>query len=115
MIGRRDTNESKTVIPQPTRSEKAPAKGHDGTNFRERPPGQLANALHCPPCIGPLMHIVLACFSTVRKIARNMGVVAHANRKEFASVVKGGRITINIPEVSADLGHTNTKSNTARS
>jgi len=79
--GRRDTNESKAVIPRSTRSEKIPAGDHDGMKYRDFFQRQLVNAPHYPPCIGPLACIILACFSTLGKTARNTGVVAQASRK----------------------------------
>jgi len=90
--GRRDTNESKAVIQRSTRSDEIPAEDCDGMRFREFFQRQLVNAPHHPPCIGPLVRIIFACFSTLRKIARNTGVVAQASRKEFALTLKGGQI-----------------------
>jgi len=90
--GRRDTNESKAVILRSTRSEKIPAEDRDGMKYRYFFQRQLVNAPHYPPCIGPLVRIIFACLSTLRKIARNTGVVAQASRKEFTSIVKGGQV-----------------------
>jgi len=82
--GRRDTNDSKAVIARSTRSKKIPAGDHDGMKSRESFHRQLVNVLDCPPRIGPLVCIILACFATLRKIARNTRVVAQASREEFA-------------------------------
>ena len=61
------------------------------------------NTLHRSPCIGPLVHILLVCFATPEKIARNEGVLDEPISKELASMLKYGRTAKNIPEISTDL------------
>ena len=108
--GRRDTNESEVVILQSMGGEKIPADNRDGMEFRECFPWQLANALHCPPRIRPLMHVLLARSLTLNKIVRSTEVFGQASREELVSILKDRRIAEDILKASTDLGHTSTKS-----
>jgi len=62
------------------------------------------NAPHCPPCIGPPVHMLLACFSALSEIARNEGVLDEASGEDLASMLEDGRLTRDVSEISTDLG-----------
>jgi hypothetical protein len=48
--------------------------------------------------------IFLARLATLRKIARDGRIIDQASSEEFTSMLEDGRITKNVPEISADLG-----------
>jgi hypothetical protein len=50
------------------------------------------------------VEIFLARLATLRKIARDRGVIDQAGSKEPTPVLEGNRIMENVPEISADLG-----------
>ena len=83
--------------------------GPVGENFS----GQLVNALHHAPCVGPLVHIFFICLFTLREVARNGGIIGQASGEELAFVLQGRRITNDTPDVPTDLCHVN-KVKTAR-
>ena len=57
---RRDTEETKAIIPPAGGSDKVPVENRDQTPFRDYFLGQLVNRLRHPPRTGPLVFVLFA-------------------------------------------------------
>ena len=101
-----DTNNDEVVIRQTMGDyEEVAAGALDEVPTGENLWGRLVSALHHLRCVGPLVHIFLVCFFTLREVARSEMIIAQASGEELALILYGGRIANNTPEVSTDLGH----------